>query len=252
MLCENYKSCAAAGYTVLISWKKKDGKQNIYCEKNPFAESRIEFPLIRYEISPADLYSIFAELKNFYIEPVPVLHRAKDVICDETFKPANSHVSFIFDENSKKFVKLVDYFGEINRLKTRRNNQFESVWDLFGRVKDRVIYGLEGKQKITTADVYAEFTKFNPRFASEFNPAWMTAVIKYLRGFTKIENVLDMSAGRGARAIAAAATGCKYFGTDPNLDIDYETIINFYNVNGTVQYSAFEKASIKGPIRPYA
>jgi SAM-dependent methyltransferase len=152
---------------------------------------------------------------------------------------------------SYRFINLVDYFQEYNRLQCIYGKQTETGLEFFERKKPDIA----AEKPITVENIWRILRGGFYQFCSEFNPIWMISVVKFLQKFMKIERVLDMSAGRGARLIAAVSMGVDYVGVDPCRAVfeKYETMGLFYrDVFGTKSSfnfinKPFEEAEIEGP-----
>lgn len=215
------------------------------------------YPYIKYYLSVTELKQIFRTIKKDIMSPQSVnvekFYQEQDIKSDGKFYGfgLSDYVVFKCDKDNYEHVKLVDYFQEHCRLKCRRNNQKITAEEWFNLNKTKIhTYCKNNFKTINYENIYESSVKCGLLMCSEFNPLWMASIIKYLQTKMKIQNVLDMSAGRGARLIAAAVCEVNYTGVDPSecTNENYETMQEFFKVSGceieTIK-SGFETVELK-------
>ncbi len=136
-----------------------------------------------------------------------------------TYKNINDYVIYNYTRKFYSDIKIVDYFQEKERLKCKRVDQTNNVLYMFEKQKKEIAETILKKDlNINPETIYETIMKdFKFTYCSEFLPSWVVTVIKFFRRYITINNVLDMSAGRGARLIGCLASGCNYTATDPNV-----------------------------------
>jgi tRNA1(Val) A37 N6-methylase TrmN6 len=172
------------------------------------------FPYLKYILSYKDLERIFKEVPGFKLPILDEKYKASaGEWLDSTF--AGSYVTLkITDWMSYYFTSLVDYFQEECRMYCKRVNAKSDFHVFFAENKrnmERMIKKPITYQKILDSIYSSKYT-----LCSEFDPIWLTNMIPiFEKQSGPIKNMLDMSAGRGARMMACAALGINYLGIDP-------------------------------------
>ncbi len=185
------------------------------------------FPFLKYYIRPSELIPIYKSLKSegfnltvytnlddVYDDIKNVIIK-KDIDSDYLFKGfgLNAYVTIKID-TTYTFLKIVDYFQEYNRFICRRNNKKDNFLEVFEKNKKTIQKNTKPYTEWSIKNYILKEMRYVP--CSEFSPVWYVSVIKFFQQYMNIENVLDMSVGRGSRMIAAASMGLNYVGTDPN------------------------------------
>ena len=203
----------------------------------------LDFPYAHYSMSKEDLMKLFRELPtatlgekwiNKELSPmiklVPEIKNMARPGCWVT----GDIITFAFGDAENKFFNLTSYFTEQCKLICRRGTELETPLEIFMRERPRMARRiLERGEKLSADTIYQEFKYLNTKPCSEFNPAWLVQIIKFLRaeGY-EIHRMLDMSAGRASRMIACMSLGVDYVGTDPNDCVPYADIAKFYKAMG--------------------
>lgn len=252
---EDLNDLIKKGYTFYIKCELVNGKFIHYVTKplDVIVNNTIlDYPVSKYNTSITDVVRIF---NNIHKENYTLSYDSQPASTKDPglFKPLNMPVVLNFNpETSNEYILLTGYFTEKCRMQCKRNNQIESIYDKFMRVKDEIVDKiLKKKEEVTIENVFAEFKYYGNVFCSEFNPVWLIGFIRFLRSQNhEINSILDMSAGRASRLIACVSMGIEYFGTDPNDCVPYETMGNFYTYlkksqkRCDVQISGFLEAKV--------
>lgn len=174
------------------------------------------YPFLKYFVSVVELENILQDLSK------DVLPRCDGAEIVSKFYN-RSHIcllvneSIVFkhhatEEESYKYIKLIDYFQEEPRVNTRRGNRPLSAGAFYMTRKTQIH---TGAVSLTYESIYNAARKCGFYLCSEFNPLYMITIVNYLKQFGTITNILDMSAGRGSRMLAAMILGARYTGVDP-------------------------------------
>ncbi len=205
----------------------------------------ISYPYLKYFFPFEELQTIFEKIKTLSItldnEPYSVdffSKGGKKQIEQANTKFCGEWISFIKDYDGFYYVSLIDYFQEECRMRRHRVNAKTDFLTFFEANKSiiakRILSSLPSS-KIVSSPNFGEggegdeggenrltylkiidtaFKMYTP--CSEFNPVWLTNMIPlFEKRSGPIRNMLDMSAGRGARMMACAALGINYLGVDP-------------------------------------
>lgn len=174
----------------------------------------LDFPYLKYILHHDDLKRIFFELTDFKLEISNERYVATaGKWMDSTF--GGSYITLkISDLMSYYFTSLVDYFQEECRMYCKRVNAVSDFHVFFK--KNKALMEKKIKKPITYQKILDAIYSAKYTLCSEFDPIWLTNMIPFFEKHSgPIVNVLDMSAGRGARMMACAALGLNYLGVDP-------------------------------------
>ncbi len=213
-----------------------DIKDTLVFEKTPVvytATTIKSYPYTKYVMPYELLINIFKELRSFKLASKKI----EDTFCFE-----------IDNHNSFYFTALVDYFQEECRLKCRRVNAKIDALEFFEQNKKK--FETEIKKPITYQKILDKIYAARYTACSEFDPVWLTNCIWYFETIIgPIKNVLDMSAGRGARMLACAALNINYLGVDPSecAHAHYEIMKNFAKFCGSKSNINFIKSGFEEP-----
>lgn len=178
-----------------------------------------QYIYIKYFITIEDLIRIFKDLKIYKsiaehnVDYFPLGIDKKYALY------GGRKVIFKHQDGDYYFPVITDYFQEECKIKCIRLRANISFYDRFMQIKDTIAkYILSRGEKLSYSSITQAISKFRIPCCSEFDPSWMIDVCRYI--IPSIPNfsykILDMSAGRGSRLIAAAAMGCDYVGVDPS------------------------------------
>lgn len=172
------------------------------------------FPYIKYYCPVAHLFEAYGEIKKEKIELSNAPYTVDGIQVAAKFFDEN--ITITEKHRGRYFTMLVDYFQEDCRLRCQRVNAETVFMNYFNKNIKKIEAAVKNKGAIT----YPNFTDvvfkmYEP--CSEFNPVWLTNMIPLFEKHSgPIKNMLDMSAGRGARMIACAALDINYLGIDPS------------------------------------
>jgi hypothetical protein len=201
------------------------------------------YPLLKYFTTPENLIEIVEQLRcddmscNATCEYVREFYAKKNIpyigICGA------QHVLKHTGESSYTYIKLIDYFQESCRIKCRRRNRAQTGEEIFAQNRNKIYRYCVRNNTLNFEGIYQAALKFGFYACSEFNPLYMISAVRYFREYLGLEvkNILDMSAGRGSRMLAAILLNCDYTGIDPSncTHENYETMRRFYGQFGHSQ-----------------
>ena len=204
----------------------------------------LEFPLLKYYVSPPFIKKIMDALRKYPSETH--LQHMKQPDSDRRSHTEGMetilHITIIYDRD-KNFLMLSDYFNQESRMKSTFLNSV-SCWDYFDTKKKKIIS--EVGPRPDHEKIYGHLWG-NTRMCSSFP----IIVAKAIIDFFKPGRVFDPCAGWGDRMLACIAAGIPYTGVDPNVDLQkgYRHMIDFFDLDPgdyKVFPSPFEE--IKGSI----
>lgn len=175
--------------------------------------SEIEFPLLKYYISPIMVKKLMDGLRKY--GPPDLSDDSRDTL------------SFIYInyERDKNLLMLSDYFNQGARMKATFLNS-GSTWDYFQENREKLIKKLGPRPSYE--QIYGELWS-NTRMCSSFP----VMVAKVVVDMFKPSRVFDPCAGWGDRMLACIAAGIPYIGVDPNKDLQkgYQSMIDFFDLD---------------------
>jgi 16S rRNA G966 N2-methylase RsmD len=217
-------------------------------EKVPdtFGETRIvSFPYIKYFLPFKHLQEIYNEIKTTVIEidynPYDI---ADPIINSNNTKFVDKWITFSKSYQGFYFIALIDYFQEECRMRCRRVNAKTDFLTFFQG--NRMSIGQANKPLTYLRIIDAAYKAYTP--CSEFNPIWLTNMIPLFEKHSgPIVNMLDMSAGRGARMVACASKGINYLGIDPCecANAKYDLMKKYVQYCGTTSQIEFIKSGFE-------
>jgi len=169
-----------------------------------------EYPYIKNILKKDELQDIFdgLEIAEFYVDG-DTLYHFHDFV----------------------FTLLVEYFQEMCRLKCKRNNRDINGLEFYEKNRNYIKSLYSKFSGPNLIGFYKICSDLRYTFCSEFDPLWVIMLVKYLRDQKYIiNNMLDMSAGRGARMMGAISLGIDYLGIDPCdcTQKGYSDILEFF------------------------
>jgi tRNA1(Val) A37 N6-methylase TrmN6 len=205
------------------------------------------FPFIKYFCPVSHLYKVFSEISRERIELSHEPYTVAGIQIDNT-KFFWEHITITKNHRGFYFTMLVDYFQEECRLKCRRVNAKNNFLSFFNQNRYNIEWTvIRDKKRINYLNLIdVAFKIYEP--CSEFNPIWLTNMIYiFEKHIGKITNMLDMSAGRGARMLACAALGINYLGIDPCecTNAKYDLMKKFARFCGSNSHIQFIKSGFE-------
>jgi hypothetical protein len=218
------------------------------------ALDKIEYPYLKYFVSPDDIKQKFINLKHFKPKIIHEKYQLYSINISEDDLKFNGQYYLIIDQpyeyNSIELIS--DYFNEPCRVKCRFITAKDTLLNYYQNNQTQIIKYLEhNKQPITLYGIRETIWKIGYKECSTFKPK----LEKYFIELFDAKNVLDISSGWGDRLIGAMASNINcYHGFDPNpcLHPGYGKIIEFFgpiqtNKNATfvIKELPFEAAILK-------
>ncbi len=219
-----------------------------------FNEKEIfSFPLIKYFYPYEQLQKVYEEIKTTvidvdrspYVVDKPRISNLRTKFCGEWLTITKGHKGFFF-------TSFIDYFQEECRMQCQRVNAGTNFITFFEKNKNDIAkkFALSSPkfgEGLTYLKIVGEaFKRYEP--CSEFNPVWLTNLIPlFEKRSGPIHNMLDMSAGRGARMVACAAKDINYLGIDPCecAHKNYQLMKKFVEYCGTKSKIEFVKSGFE-------
>lgn len=175
--------------------------------------SQLEFPLLRYYISPVMVKKLMEGLRKYKTETSS--EKSEDTLL----------FIYIDYEQDKFLLMLSDYFNQEARMKATFL-QSESTWDYFQKHRKSLIKQLGPRPSYE--QIYEELWS-KTKMCSTFPVMVAKAVIDLF----KPSRVFDPCAGWGDRMLACIAAEIPYIGVDPNKDLQkgYQSMIDLFDLN---------------------
>ncbi len=186
------------------------------------------FPFMKYWISEESLDTMFQNVKEYKAEWIEQRYRVNTLTIPSAKLQYRGKPLILKNEHGDylKYNLIVEWFAEHIRLRARRINQTENILTFYkNHTKEIIKHCLTNYGKITAQNI-RESTYRSHYECTEFRVTHICAFIDLWRP----KNILDFSAGRGARLIGAMAREDqidRYVGIDPDPNIHpiYEQMI---------------------------
>jgi hypothetical protein len=178
---------------------------------------QLEFPLLKYYISPVMVKKLMEGLKKY--KKYPTGRQSAESSVKELL--LFIHIDY---ERDKNILMLSDYFNQEARMKATFLNSM-SPWDYFQKNKKSIL-----KELGVCPDyeqIYSHLWS-NTRMCSSFPVIVAKAIIDMF----KPSRVFDPCAGWGDRMLACIAAEIPYVGVDPNGDLrkGYSSMIDIFDL----------------------
>lgn len=229
----------------------ENGKYQFICSDNKFFDDNkiLDFPFVKFSTPISEIIESWVNMKkcDYLKKNEKIL--SPGIKTDGLFM--GEPVQLIMDYDYRKFRLMINYFTDKCRLLSRSINDLQSAYELFMNKREVIREKtFENFKQLSSENIIKTFLQlYSPILISEFNPVWSFCVIRFFEKLITINDVLDMSAGRGSRLAGTLAAGKNYTGVDPNDCVDYDTIVNFFNcIDGSkrakIHKSGFETVDL--------
>jgi len=175
-----------------------------------------KFPFMKYNMTEADVMKMFQNIVNYKAEFKTNRNSKLSTWNGPGFGNVKQTVTIVNQHGDyDKYNKLMEYFVEHIRMKARRSNQVESVLTWYkNHTKKIVKHCIKEYNEINAATIRESLYRLHYE-CTEFRITHLCAIIDLWHP----KRILDFSAGRGARLMAAISRESQievYCGVDPD------------------------------------